>query len=113
MNRVQVISIGSVVLLALGLAGGKSVAVAVPELKLLTGVVWQRMFAEAKVTYILAVAQLILCDINIIIASWVRGITRPVTIYKFAGVTPRDSFLDLGLISWWDSHGSAFTFIFG
>ena len=52
MNRVQVISIGSVVLLALGLAGGKSVAAAVPEPKLLTGVVWQRMFADAKVTYI-------------------------------------------------------------
>ena len=64
MNRVQVISIGSVVLLALGLAGGKSVAVAVPEPKLLTGVVWQRMFADAKVTYILAVAQLILCDVD-------------------------------------------------
>jgi hypothetical protein len=64
MNRVQVISIGSVVLLALGLAGGKSVAVAVPEPKLLTGVVWQRMFADAKVTYILAVAQLILCDMD-------------------------------------------------
>jgi hypothetical protein len=62
MNRVQVISIGSVVLLALGLAGGKSVAAAVPEPKLLTGVVWQRMFADAKVTYILAVAQRILCD---------------------------------------------------
>jgi hypothetical protein len=54
MNRVQVISIGSVVLLALGLAGGKSVAAAVPEPKLLTGEVWQRMSADAKVTYILA-----------------------------------------------------------
>jgi hypothetical protein len=63
MNRVQVISIGSVVLLALGLAGGKSVAAAVPEPKLLTGAVWQRMSADAKVTYILAVAQRILCDI--------------------------------------------------
>jgi hypothetical protein len=63
MNRVQVISIGSVVLLALGLAGGKSVAAAVPEPKLLTGAVWQRMSADAKVTYILAVAQRILCDV--------------------------------------------------
>ena len=53
-------------LLALGLAGGKSVAAAVPEPKLLTGVVWQRMFADAKVTYILAVAQRIKYDVNML-----------------------------------------------
>lgn len=70
MNRVQVISIGSVVLLALGLAGGKSVAAAVPEPKLLTGVVWQRMFADAKVTYILAVAQRILCGDIRVLKKW-------------------------------------------
>jgi hypothetical protein len=65
MNRVQVISIGSVVLLALGLAGGKSVAAAVPEPKLLTGAVWQRMSADAKVTYIFAVAQRCFCDTHV------------------------------------------------
>jgi hypothetical protein len=59
MNRVQVISICSVVLLALGLAGGKSVAAAAPEPELLTGELWQRMSPDAKVAYILGLGNLV------------------------------------------------------
>ena len=58
MSRVQVISLGSVVLLALGLAGGTSGA-AVPEPELLTGEGWQRMFADTKVAYILGLGNLV------------------------------------------------------
>ncbi len=58
MNRVQVLSICSAVLLALGLAGGTSGA-AVPEPELLTGEGWQRMSADTKVAYILGLGNLV------------------------------------------------------
>ncbi len=59
MSRVQVISLCSVVLLTLGLAGGERVAAAVPEPELLTGESWQRMSADSKVAYILGLGNLV------------------------------------------------------
>jgi hypothetical protein len=58
-GRVQVLSICSIVLLALGLVGGTSVAAAVPEPELLTGDVWQRMSADAKMAYIVGLGNLV------------------------------------------------------
>jgi hypothetical protein len=58
MNRIQVLSIWSVVLLALGLAGGECVAT-VQEPEFLTGEVWQAMSADAKVAKLAKITWLI------------------------------------------------------